>query len=295
MSAIATRAIAVGLAVLAGGAVVAGSAAAATRDVPSQTSSNWAGYAVTGIDTSTTDPNTGEVTTTPSTTTFSTVSGAWTQPRAACSVGSRSYSAFWVGLGGFADGSQALEQIGTESDCTAGGRASYAVWYELVPDAPVTVNLKLFPGDTVSANVAVSGQSVTVKLKNVTRKKTFTRVLAMTATPDVSSAEWVAEAPSACLSSRGCFPLPLTNFGTVAFRTANATTSDGYTGTISDASFAPTAVLLQGGSGGFFSDRFGPMAVTADATPSALSSDGSSFSVSWAQSTGSGPVPAPLP
>jgi hypothetical protein len=82
------------------------------------TSSNWAGYAVkrSGVR-------------------FRHVSGSWVQPAVDCSSGSGTYSAVWVGLGGSSAGSQALEQIGTEADCTSGGTARYATWYELVPDA----------------------------------------------------------------------------------------------------------------------------------------------------------------
>ena len=295
------------LSILAGVAALAGRAAAAPLDVVPQTSSNWAGYVVTGLPTPATDPATGQPVTdpvtgapvtTPTTTTYSTASGTWTQPRAVCTLGSRAYSAFWVGLGGFSDGSQALEQIGTESDCTTSGRASYSVWYELVPDGPVSINLKLLPGDTVSASVAVSGQSVTVNIQNITRKKTFSKVLTMAVAPDVSSAEWIAEAPSTCRSASDCSPLPLTNFGTVPFRSASATTTDGVTGTISNPLWSTTSIALQGTTGlsRFRSRyRFGPPAVVVDATPSPLSSDGSSFTVTWSRSTPSGPPAAPLP
>ncbi len=60
--------------------------------------------------------------------------------------------------------------------------------------------------------MAVSGTQVTVTLKNLTRKTSFTKRLAMSA-PDVSSAEWIAEAPSACFSSGACRTLPLADFG----------------------------------------------------------------------------------
>jgi hypothetical protein len=73
-------------------------AAAATS-----TSSNWAGYAVSSA-----DP------TAPAT--YTSVSGTWVQPAANCSASNAAFSAFWVGLGGFAETSQGLEQIGTESD-----------------------------------------------------------------------------------------------------------------------------------------------------------------------------------
>ena len=49
----------------------------------------------------------------------------------------RTSLAIWVGLGGYSLTSGELEQIGTEADCDAHGRASYYVWYELVPADPV--------------------------------------------------------------------------------------------------------------------------------------------------------------
>jgi peptidase A4-like protein len=253
-------------------------AAFAPADVGSQTSSNWAGYAVT---------DNGVAAQTGATpTTFSNVSGSWTQPAAACTRGSAaSYSAFWVGLGGFADGSQALEQTGTEANCTTTGKASYSVWYELVPAAPVTVKLKVAAGDSISASVGVTGQTVSIRIANATRNTVFTKTPTMTSpSPDLSSAEWVAEAPSTCGGYSGCRPLPLANFGTATFTSATAT-GNGYTGTIGDPAWAATAVSLQGTSGGLFRGRFASTLPTADATPGPLSSDGSSFSVTWAQDT----------
>jgi hypothetical protein len=239
-------------------------------------SSNWAGYAVTAA----IDPSLSDGAQTP----FTSVAGSWVQPTASCSVGSPSYSAFWVGLGGFSESSQALEQIGTEADCTASGRPGYRARYELVPAAPVAIKLKVLPGDTLRASVAIGGQAVTLRIRNVTRKTVFTRTLTMSA-PDVSSAEWIAEAPSACNGFGRCEPLPLTNFGTVAFSSASAT-AGGHTGTISDPGWAATAVELDSTAGGFFRDRFARDAIGANAVPAALSADGSGFAISWLQGTG---------
>ena len=111
--------------------------------------------------------------------------------------------------------------------------------------------------------------------------------------PDASSAEWIAEAPSSCDQSGSCTPLALANFANVSFTNA-AATADGHTGSISDSSWGSHAVQLLGGSqdqqypgGGFASD-----ASAASAAPSALSGDGTSFSVAWqaagAQSASSG-------
>jgi hypothetical protein len=254
--------VAVAVAALAG----AGRAAAAT--VESQTSSNWAGYATTSPDPSTPAR-------------FSSVSGSWTQPAASCVRGSAGYAAFWVGLGGYGDSSQALEQVGTESNCSARGHAAYDVWYELVPAAPVTINMVVRPGDAITASVGVTGSTVSVRIANTTRGTVFTKTLTMPVTPDVASAEWIAEAPSTCTSSGSCTPLPLANFGSASFTSATATTADGHTGTISDPAWAATAVTLQGTTAGRF--RFSTPLAVANAIPGALSGDGSAFSVAWQQ------------
>jgi hypothetical protein len=247
-------------------AVLVSSAAAAPQlrlvNGTLQTSSNWAGYAVAGLD---------------PTTTYTSVSGTWVQPAATCASTASSYAAFWVGLGGYSDTSQALEQIGTQVDCTS-GKAAYSVWYELVPAGSVPVKLKLFPGNTVTASVTVTGSTVTVKLANVTRKTSFTKKLTMAA-PDISSAEWVAEAPSACDAASRCQVLPLANFGTVQFARATATTTSGETGTISSPSWDATPIQLAADGGSRFS-RFGPVS-SAAAVPGALSADGSAFAVAW--------------
>jgi hypothetical protein len=236
--------------VVAAAAAAFGTAEAAAAASPS---SNWAGYAVSSVD------PTAPVT-------YSAVSGQWVQPSATCTSGKPGYSAFWVGLGGYSDTSQGLEQIGTESDCSAAGRASYTVWYELVPAASVPVKLKVFPGNSVYASVTVSGHSVTVQLRNLTRNTVFTKRLVMPTEPDVSSAEWIAEAPSACSTGGRCRTLPLADFGTVAFSEAKALAS-GHGGAIVDEAWTATAIELDARAG---------------ATPSDVGADGGSFTVTYA-------------
>jgi len=231
-------------------ATVARSAAAAA-DV----STNWSGYAVSG-------------------TTFTSVSGGWVQPKASCSTGATTSAAFWVGLGGNSEDSESLEQIGTSSDCSPSGAATYTVWYELVPAASVTVELKVAAGDRIWASVKVNGTKVTVTVKNLTRKTSFAKTLTMAA-PDVSSAEWIAEAPSACDAYGRCRQVQLTDFGTVTFTKALAA-SGKHTGTISDAHWAATSIELESAG------NFGPFAAeetAAQAMPSALSVGGSAFAV----------------
>jgi hypothetical protein len=230
----------------------AGTAEAASSDI----STNWSGFAVSG-------------------TTFSSVSGSWVQPKATCS-GSTTSAAFWVGLGGNSDVSNSLEQIGTSSDCSAGGTASYTAWYELVPAGSVPIKLKVYAGNKLSASVKVNGTKVTVQIKNLTRNTSFTRVLTMAA-PDVSSAEWIAEAPSVCDNYGRCRTIPLTDFGTIKFSKSLAT-AGGHTGTVSDSLWTATSIQLQSAA------DFGPFASAssaAQAVPTGLSTDGSAFSVSY--------------
>jgi hypothetical protein len=228
-----------------------------------QVSSNWAGYVVSGPDP--TMP-----------TSFTSVSARWREPAATCTGLRPTYSAFWVGLGGVADTSQALEQIGTEADCTAGGKARYAMWYELLPAASVRIKLKVFPRNAVTASVKVKSSNVTLQIKNLTRKTTFTKTVQMAA-PDLSSAEWVAEAPSACSASGRCVELPLSNFGSLSFTRAS-TTANEHTGTISDPAWTPTGIqLVSEADVSFVSNVQTP----SGAVPSALSADGASFRIDW--------------
>ncbi|HUA06320.1 MAG TPA: G1 family glutamic endopeptidase [Solirubrobacteraceae bacterium] len=254
----------------------AGSAGAATTATDAQVSQNWAGYVAGSSDGSTQ---------------FSNVSGSWVQPTSTCSSG-QDDAAFWVGIGGddgqsssgfgqsgLGDGSStSLEQIGTEGNCTGNGTQYYA-WYELVPAAPVQLNVTIHPGDHITASVAVNGSSTSFSLKDETTGQSFTKTVA-SPNPDTSSAEWIAEAPSQCDGSGSCTPLPLSDFGTVDFTNATAT-ANGHTGPISDSNWSSQPIAL--GSNGTYDIGYGSSQNTAGATPSSLSSDGSSFSVAWSQ------------
>lgn len=247
-------------------------AASAATGVQQTSSANWAGYVVGGGNSSLQ---------------YKSVSGSWVAPTVSCSSG-QGYSSFWVGLGGSGN-SQALEQAGTEADCSANGTPSYFAWYELVPSAPVKVDMAVNPGDTISSKVTVNGTSVTIALSDQTTGASFNKTLQMS-NPDVSSAEWIAEAPSTCTNdASNCNTLPLANFGTVKFTNASATTTDGHTGTISDSQWSAAALSLSpsDSSSGFGASQFASQQTSAGATPSALSSDGSSFSVTWAANAGS--------
>ena len=249
------------------GFAVAVIAAAALCSAPAAlarttTSSNWAGYAVhhPGV-------------------TFRQVSGTWTQPSASCVAGQPSYSAVWVGIGGFKPTSDALEQIGTEVDCQATGNPVSSAWYELVPAPSKTISFVVQPGDVVHATVTVVGHQVTLVLQNRTRNRTFRKTV-FAPSIDVSSAEWIVEAPSECINQFACQALPLANFGSVAFDSATATSTTGSTGSILDPKWWKTQIRLTPGA-----QRFIVARQTSDsagtATPSTLQADGTEFDVTY--------------
>ena len=151
---------------------------------------------------------------------FRQVSGTWTQPNATCVPGQSTYSAVWVGIGGYKPTSNALEQIGTEVDCNAAGNAVSSAWYELVPAPSRTISLAVHPGDVMHATVTVVGHQVTLELENLTRHRSFDKKLHAPSI-DVSSAEWIVEAPSECVSQFACQALPLADFGSVTFDSAS--------------------------------------------------------------------------
>ena len=263
-------------------AVGAGSSHAATptfgpnSTIAPQVSSNWSGYALVPLDD-----------TTPLT--FTDVTGTWKQPKATCTAGRESSSAFWVGLGGYDEESTALEQLGTGADCNGNTTTpTYYAWWELVPASSVQIPLKIKPGDTITAAVVVQGQKIVFFLHDLTSNKRFSKTLTTGQGLDVSSAEWIAEAPSDCSNSGRCRVVPLTNFGTVTFGNIAATEAlpDGtsHSGTLVDPTWAAAPIeLISGGQrAGFFGGDPDPE-TGVGAVPGDASTDGRTFSVSWAQ------------
>ena len=258
----------VGAATAANGAVAAGvqqPRSTLMLRLATQSSTNWAGYAVTSPDPAA-----------PST--FTSVSASWTQPEATCGEKDGiSSSSMWVGIGGYGNSAAALEQIGTGADCNPSGPSSYYAWYELVPDPPVSFAMKIKPGDVISTSVKVKGNFVTLQITNRTRG-TVAADRALDHSLDLSSAEWIAEAPSTCWAGSSCSPLPLADFGSLKFSGITAT-GNGHAGTISDPAWAnvpiqlvPTAANQQSGS---------PATSAGTCAPSQLDPNGRSFAVSW--------------
>jgi len=257
-------------------AAIAAAAATAAPTAVSDVSSNWSGYTVTGA---------GSTAITAATTmTFTDVTGTWVQPAATCVPGDTNSAAMWVGLGGYSETSQALEQTGTEVDCSAAGKATYSIWYEIVPQPSEPVKLKIFPGDTITASVYVTGGTdVLVQVKDRTRRTTFTKHVTV-AQPDLSSAEWIAEAPSECSQFGRCTTVDLANFGSVTFSKI-ATIGNGQGGTLMGTGWEYTPIQLIPQSRRFFGGVDASASSTAGATPAnpatGCSPAGCSFTVNY--------------
>lgn len=198
------------------------------------TSRNWAGYAAAG--------GAGA---------FTSVAASWTEPRVACTA-TNTFASFWVGLDG--DGTNTVEQTGTEADCN-GGNAAHQGWFEMFPAAPVFYDNPVEPGDAMSASVVANGGGeFTLTLTDSTRS--WKQVTTQTSdAAQLGSAEVITEAPS------DGTVLPLSNFGTASFTDVTADNT-------AIGNENPSALTMVSADN------------VTEATPSALTA-GNAFSVTW--------------
>ena len=223
-------------------------------------STNWSGYAVLGSS-------------------FTSAEASWVVPTTNCSgVRGDQYAAFWVGLDGYS--SSTVEQTGTLSYC-AGRTPGYYAWFEFYPNPMYEITgLTVAPGNRISASVVYNGGTTfTVTIANESTGQSFSKSSTVSGAAR-SSAEWIVEAPC-CTNSGGI--LPLADFGTGLL---------GYDSTgISGTNYATDSTTSGpiGGSIGFPSadieeiNKVGSRTSPQTSTCSALSSDGTSFSCTWAQ------------
>jgi hypothetical protein len=219
----------------------------------SASSLNWSGYAVTGAAGSVTD-----------------VQGSWIVPAIQGTCGSTNqYSSFWVGIDGF--NSNTVEQTGTDSDCQSGQPVYYA-WFEFYPHPLFIINnLAVKPGDVMSAEVQYKGRQFTATITNQSTGQSFSTSTRLNGAQR-SSAEWIVEAPS---SAGGI--LPLADFGTASLggdytavgstNYATISSSTGPIGSFGASNVYQTTMVTNGGA--------------TKAAPSALTSDGTSFTDTW--------------
>jgi hypothetical protein len=201
-------------------------------------STNWSGYAANEA-------------------TFTSAQGDWEQPAANCeSVRRHSFtlSAFWVGLDG--DQDNTVEQTGTEADCE-GPTPVYYAWWELYPRGTVVIHKEVSPGDQMHAQVTQSK----LVLEDITRKWVSEQSY-LPGSLAFSSAEWIAEAPA---------KNAVTNFGSVHFDSASASTQAFGEGAIESPGWGDEAITLVSGN----SLRH----LTVLAAPQALEEKASAFTI----------------
>jgi hypothetical protein len=194
-------------------------------------------------------------------TSYTSVSGTWVVAKPDATVPGN--DATWVGIGGA--NTTDLIQAGTEATVNGDGTVTYDAWTETLPQSTRTVSLAVSGGDTVTVSITEQSTALwVIEMKNVTTGKSYTTTIRYSSSK--SSAEWIEEAPSV---GRGIAPLD--NFGTVKF-TAGSAVVDGTKRTISAAN--AKAVTMADGAN------------QALAVPSAIGSDGSSFSVTRTSNPG---------
>ena len=122
---------------------------------------------------------------------------------------------------------------------------------------------------------------VTVSLYDATRHRGFSKTLHAPAV-DVSSAEWIVEAPSQCTAITTCQTLPLADFGTASFSSAQAEGSRRHVGSISSRRWNSTKITLLPRGQRFVGYRTNAASAGA-AIPSPLQAGGSAFTVTFSQ------------
>jgi hypothetical protein len=192
--------------------------------------------------------------------TFTSVSGSWTVPQV--NTTGTSSDATWLGIGGAA--SNHLIQTGTQALVNNNGQVSYQAWYEMLPASSRKIPLSINPGDYITASIAMqSANKWTISLRDITTDQNYQTNV--TYASPLSSAEWIEEMPVLGRSF-----IPLDNFGSVQFSALSAV-KDGTALTPSQANAQSIVMVNNSGQ--------------ALAQPSALGSDGASFTVNRTAST----------
>ncbi len=202
---------------------------------------------------------------------FTSVTGSWVIPQIPATSGLTG-DATWIGIGGVT--STELIQTGTQALTNTNGSAvSYEAWYEALPGYSQPISITVNPGDLITASVTEQAQNQwAITLRDNTNGQNFQTVIPYNSS--MSSAEWIEEMPS---QQSGAF-IPLDNFGTMQF-SAGTTVKNGQTLTIAQAGAQPMTMVNS--------------SQQALATPSALGSDGASFSVSRGSTAATSPNTVP--
>ncbi|MEM3181458.1 MAG: hypothetical protein QXS81_05325 [Candidatus Micrarchaeaceae archaeon] len=189
------------------------------------------------------------------------------------------YSAQWVGIGGFFSGDNSLIQTGTESDYS-GHAASYGAWYELLPASETAINMKIEPGDHMYASISLVPGTTNqwkIVLKDITENEQFTTTV--TYNSSKLSGEYIEERPELCTVA-SCSLSTLADFGTAYY-------GKGYTGVNNTniATIANTSAYI--GDLPYTNITMVSSSGSVLAAPSALTYNGSSFTMTYEGSSSS--------
>jgi len=227
------------------------------------TSPCWSGYVATGSS-------------------LTSIEGSWVVPALDCTETPGAQSAFWIGI----DGTQnpklnaPFEQTGIAANCggTTGTTAQYNAWIEWYPHRGICKGPEeIMAGDSMFAEITYDKSTSTFRfsIQDISRwpKACTNPTPVIVKAPPLSSAEWIAEAPTTNNVLQ-----PLADFGTVRFTSCYL-----HDKAISDFSNVPLRMVNKSGA--------------VEAVPSSLSKSGASFTVSTyielSEGTGAfvGPVP----
>ncbi|MEM3247602.1 MAG: hypothetical protein QW207_03655 [Candidatus Micrarchaeaceae archaeon] len=257
----------------AGASAVQGRFISAGRGVNNNLQSlNWGGYVVASNQTALNDYNV-----TYAKPDVTQVNASWIVQTASPSH-QATYSAQWVGIGGFFSGDNSLIQTGTESDYSHG--ASYGAWYELLPAAETPISMTVKPGDHMYASISLVPGTTNqwkIVLKDITENEQFTTTV--TYSSSKLSGEYIEERPELC-TAVSCSLSTLANFGTAYY-------GKGYTG-VNDtniATIANTSAYI--GNLPYTNITMVSSTGSVLAAPSALTYNGSSFTMTYKGSSSS--------
>jgi hypothetical protein len=187
------------------------------------------------------------------------INGSWIVPAVAVS-NFDTFSAAWIGIGGQSENT--LIQIGSEHD-SLGGKAEYALWYEMLPADSITIpNIDVSPGDKITAAITLINSNSNewlMEINDLTAGKGFSQVFRYNSSR--LTAEWIIEKPT--VNNKLA---TLANFGTITFTEINAHLGTS-TGNLS--SFPNYKILME--------DRMNnELVIISD-----FSKDGSSFTINY--------------
>lgn len=186
------------------------------------------------------------------------------------------YSAQWVGIGGFFSGDGSLIQTGTESDYSHG--ASYGAWYELLPASETVISMTVKPGDRMYASISLVPGTTNqwkIVLNDITENEAFSTIV--TYNSSKLSGEYIEERPELC-TVLSCQLTTLADFGTAYY-------GEGYTG-VSDTNNATVATQDSYiGSLPYTNITMVSSTGSVLAAPSLLTYGGSSFTMTYTGSS----------